>query len=211
MKKTFVTILTAVLLLGLVLSLCGCQKQDSIVGTWEGTLDFSKAFSQGVAEGDEAMGQYFNITGLNLTMRMTFRENGTFIMEIDEESAKAAFKGIEGQLTEGMSAYMESMLEGTGMSLEDALAASGTTLEEMVSMFLSDEVIEAMVSQMKSEANYKAVRGKLFTSENLDDAIDESEFQPYSISGGELRLLEGEDTEDDPFAGMYPLVLKKVN
>lgn len=210
MKKTFASLLGVVLLLGLLLSLWGCRAKENIVGTWEGTLDFSKAFSQGVTEGDEEAGQYFNITGMNLTVRMTFRKNGTYTVSVDEKSAKAAFRDIESQLAAGMRAYIGSLLEGTGMSVDDALAQSGTTVEEMIGVFCDEEAVAAMISLLKREAKYKVENGKLFSSDGPDDEIDESKFQPYSVSGNELRLLESKDTKDDPFAGMYPLILKKA-
>ena len=131
MKKILSLVLIGAMLLTALLSFTGCGSDaDKILGTWETTWDMSDMLAKEVA--GEEIAQYMQIKDFAVVMRFTFNEDGTYKMEVSEESIKAAFETLKGQFVEGMTAYMEDMLADSGlnMSVEEALALSG--IEEVV-------------------------------------------------------------------------------
>lgn len=215
MKKLQSSIL-GVLLIALVLAtFAGCNggDKDSFIGSWKTTINLDEIINESIAGEDEDMADYFKIEDFNLTMLYTFNEDGTYTVAADKDATRESFEKMRDALSAGLTDYLKAMLasEGVSMDIDDLLALNGTSLEEMMDSILSDEALDEMVAEMETTGNWKAEKGKLYTTESVDDDFDESEYETYTITSGKLTLKEavGDDVPEEAMA-LYPIVLTKV-
>lgn len=186
--------------------------QEKLVGTWKGDMDLTEAMMEELGEGVEG----FELDEFKVTVVFDFTAEGTYTMELDEESVEKAFEG----LIKGMEGFMKTMMEAQaqelGMSLEDLLAASGMTMEDMMSMITEElegqDLVGELVKEAKTEGKFKAEAGKLFRSEEKDEEIDEEKYDTYTLEGEVLTLTGtvGEEEEEEMMEMVFPIVLNKV-
>ena len=213
MKKILSLVLIGAMLLTALLSFTGCGSDaDKILGTWETTWDMSDMLAKEVA--GEEIAQYMQIKDFAVVMRFTFNEDGTYKMEVSEESLKAAFETLKGQFVEGMTAYMEDMLADSGlnMSVEEALALSGIDMDAIIEESFTEDMLDDVVDEFVSDGEYEVKDGKLYTFDK-GESLDENEYIRYELSGKELVFSElVSDVDDSAEAAEYllPLTLKKV-
>lgn len=212
MKKQLCGFLAVVLLLTMVLSMTGCSKEASVVGTWEGKLDMAEAINNEVVKADAEMGKYMKIDKFEITLRFIFGEDGSFKMEVDEESCDAAFQGMREPLEKGIRKYFEEMIKSAGlgdMTIDEALAATGMSLDSLI-----DEVMKSMdtsdfVDSMTQECKYRLDGDKLYTYEGV---VDKDVYTLVELDGDTLTLKEshGDDETAEMMASILPCTMKKV-
>ena len=213
MKKILSLVLIGAMLLTALLSFTGCGSDaDKILGTWETTWDMSDMLAKEVAGEDIA--QYMQIKDFAVVMRFTFNKDGTYKMEVSEESLKAAFETLKGQLAEGMTAYMEDMLADSGldMSVEEAFGLSGIDMDAVIEEAFTEDMLDDVVDEFISDGEYEVKDGKLYTFDKGDD-LDEDEYIRYELSGKTLVFSELVSDDDDSAAAseyLFPLTLNKV-
>ncbi len=213
MKKILSLVLIGAMLLTALLSFTGCGSDaDKILGTWETTWDMSDMLAKEVA--GEEIAQYMQIKDFAVVMRFTFNEDGTYKMEVSEESLKAAFEALKGQFVEGMTAYMEDMLADSGlnMSVEEALALSGIDMDAIIEESFTEDMLDDVVDEFVSDGEYEVKDGKLYTFDK-GESLDENEYIRYEFSGKELvfsELVSDEDHSAEAAEYLLPLTLKKV-
>ncbi|MBQ8746431.1 MAG: hypothetical protein IJZ08_01015 [Clostridia bacterium] len=213
MKKILSLVLIGAMLLTALLSFTGCGSDaDKILGTWETTWDMSDMLAKEVA--GEEIAQYMQIKDFAVVMRFTFNEDGTYKMEVSEESLKAAFETLKGQFVEGMTAYMEDMLADSGlnMSVEEALALSGIDMDAIIEESFTEDMLDDVVDEFVSDGEYEVKDGKLYTFDK-GESLDENEYIRYELSGKELvfsELVSDEDDSAEAAEYLLPLTLKKV-
>ena len=213
MKKILSLVLIGAMLLTALLSFTGCGSDaDKILGTWETTWDMSDMLAKEVA--GEEIAQYMQIKDFAVVMRFTFNEDGTYKMEVSEESIKAAFETLKGQFVEGMTAYMEDMLADSGlnMSVEEALALSGIDMDAIIEESFTEDMLDDVVDEFVSDGEYEVKDGKLYTFDK-GESLDENEYIRYELSGKELifsELVSDEDDSAEAAEYLLPLTLKKV-
>ena len=187
--------------------------QEKLVGTWKGEMDLTEAMKEEV--GDDLEG--FEMGEFKVTVIFKFTQEGTYTMELEEESVEQA---MENMIT-GMEGYLKAMMEAQaqelGMSLEDLLAASGMTMDDMMTLITAameeQDLVGELVKEAKTEGKYQAKDGKLFNTQSLDEEIDENVYDTYTLEGDVLTLTEsfGMDDEDaDMMTLVYPIILKKA-
>ena len=213
MKKNMSIILSVLLVLALMLSLTGCGEQKKFVGSWEATIDLTDFINQGIAE-DEEMAEYLEMEEFALVMKVTFKEDGTYKMYVDEKSAEKAFESAKKDFKQGMNEYFEDYIDSTGLGLtvDEVLESSGVDMDSLVEEAFGEELYNSLVKEMASEGKFEAKDGKLYLSDGLDNDIDEDEYDTYEISNNELKLIEsfGDDEEDSIERDLYPMTFKKV-
>lgn len=220
MKKNLFKLLTMLMALCLILCACGSASnegeekeltpEEMIVGTWKGTVDcgdfLTDSFMEGL--GDEEVGSYFDFSGIGFDLVLTFEEDGTFTLEVDEASAEKLGEDVVDVITNGFHDYIEDLLasELGGQSLDDYLADKGVSFEDlMVSMGLDvdglAETLSSSFTDMGSEGEYSLEDGKL----DLDGDISE-----IKLSEKSLTIYAPEGAEDNEvFDVLFPLVLTK--
>lgn len=212
MRKVMIKVMCVVMMLSMMTLFTGCSEQDKFVGTWEAKVNMADYFNEGLGD-DEEMAEYLSVDDFSLVLVMIFNDDGTYKMTVDEDAAKESFSTLKTDLTDGMKKYFEALIEqqGLNMSVDDVLALSGTTLDGMMEQILGDEVIEELISEMSSEGNFKVADGKLYLSEGLDYAVDETIYDTYEISGNTLKLIESVGSDDEEsLAELYPIEFTKT-
>ena len=190
----------ALVLVMIVALFAGCAAsatdQEKLVGTWKGEMDMTEALKGEL--GDELEG--FEMSDFKVTVVFNFTEEGTYTMSLDEASVQQAMDGLI-----------------AGMTLEDLLAASGMSMEDMMKMIKEElegqDLVGEMVEDAKAEGKYQAKDGKLHLSEGKDEDIDEAVYDTYTLEGDVLTLTAtyGADEEEaDMMKSVYPIILKKA-
>lgn len=217
----------AALLLALVMvfALCACSSDDGkgkdkdkgeakktdaelIVGTWEGEIQLGDLIAEELAA-DPDMGEmasYFDFSDVTATLTFSFEKDGsyTLTMTADNDAFKAAVhKAYEELLTD--------MLDGTGMTLEDAAAAEGMTVEEFIDAVVEDSVgTDDVFDDEDDSGEYEIKNGKLYLFAEGDEK-DEGTYYEIKLSEGKLTLVasytDGEIDESE--ARFCPIELAK--
>lgn len=213
MKKRIAMILCLVMALSLVLCGCGSEK-DALVGTWTGTMDMAELVNAGMVEGlgaDAAeLAEYMEVETLEITVTMTFNDDDTYSLVVDEASIDAAMHGMVEDVTNGLIQYFEDMLaaEGLDMTVDELLAYSGMSIDTLAEEMYNSIATEDMFDGLNSEGNFKVSDGKLFLSDGLDYAVDEAIYEMYTIEGNTLTIDKGTAT-DEYEDYIYPMVFTK--
>ena len=203
MKKItkILSLLMAAMLMLSVLSACGSNDSKKLIGTWETKVNADEDINASL----DGMEEYFKFDGFDILMRFTFNDDGTYSAKMDEDAVLDSFASMRQVFIDGAAAYMQDLIleEGLPMTLDEVLALSGTTLDEMVDQIM-ESMAELLIANMKDAelaGNWEAKGGRLYTSEALDEEIDKSEYEIYELDGDKLTIY-GSDGD--------PLVLTKV-
>ena len=210
MKKRIALLLSFVLVLSLALCACG-GKKDTIVGTWKTNIDLAEAFNEEMAAA--GMGDFINIESFNLPLVMTFNEDGTGSMTVDQEAMTASIDKLAADLTAGLEAYFTEYFASMGLEidLDEALAASGMSMDDLVDEMKAEFAGEDAFAEFTNEFKYKAEDGKLYMSEDLDSEISEV-YNTYELKGNTLTLDIGTEELDEEMAKyLFPMTLTRAN
>lgn len=215
MKKKIAALLCLVLMFTMILSGCGANEKDAILGTWEGTLDMTDALNASIAAaGDEEMAKYLAFDYFELKITMTFNADDTYALTVDEEHLSDQVDGLMEQMVDCMYTYMGDYLAemGLDMSVDELLAQMGYTMEQLVEEYFDRDDLAESFSELETEGNFKVADGKLYMSEGTNYAVDEDVYETYTIEGSTLTISEGtaDDDADEIFQYIYPMVLNKV-
>lgn len=219
MKRMIAVLLALVM----VVSMVGCSSGDAdkLVGTWEADVNLSSTISEMLDSLGQDSAEYFDFSDFSVTMVITFNDDGTYAMTLDEASTQAAFDGLMEDVEAGMVKMLEAQIaeNGLDMTVDELLEASGMNLDdlmaEMKTSFADEDIISDMVDESTTEGNFEAKDGKLYLSDGKDFAVDEAIYDTYVLDGDTLTLQEhvGDDAavsealEDT----MYPITFEKVN
>ena len=206
-----------VLVMILLLTACGPAEKDQLLGTWKTEMDLTELFNESmVATADEELREILQVRKFNLTVSLSFYDDDTYVMTVDEEALNATMMAAREDLQAGLEVYlMETVAAAVGfeISLEDILAAAGTSMEELMDDIITPELVEDIVSGINSDGKFKAEDGKLYLSAGRMYEVDVNEYETYTVEGNTLTLhaYVPADEVDDFTKGMYPMVFHKIS
>ena len=213
-KTASILLIASMLLMLFGCSGSGASDQKKLVGTWKATVDMTDlmndSIQQGMGEADQVFDEYFQISKFDFVVIFTFRDDGTYSMSTDEAHFNNSINTIIEELKVGMRRYLEDMLteQGLDMSLDELLAEEGTSIDALFDESLPPSMFDGMVDEFTVTGKWKAAQGKLFTTESVNDSIENGSYDLYEfISSNEIKLSLPDGAVDD--TGMYPIVLKK--
>lgn len=219
MKRTLSVVTIIVMMLSLLFCAtgCGASEQEQFVGSWEAKVDFGKLVGEmmtSVEDMPEGYADNFDFGSAEITLQMTFDKDGTYEMSVDEDSAEDALKVLTEDMKEGLTKFLQGQLAASGitMSVEDALAASGMNLDDAVEKEMANLDI---IDSMEKEGKYKVADGKLYTTETLDEEINEKIYEEYKLEGDTFTLTKYVGGEEDAETAttaehLYPMEFTKV-
>ena len=215
MKKRIALLLSFVLVLSLALCACGGgEKKETLVGTWNATIDIAEVYNAEIAaSGDEAMAEYLSVDSFAIPLVMTFNEDGTYSLTVDKEGMDAAMNGLIEDMKVGLEKYFNDYFSSMGLEIDvdEALAASGMSLDSLVEEMKGEIMTEDMYADMESAGQYKAEDGKLYLTEDVEVEPVGGVYNTYTIEGDTLTIEAGtEELEDEMAELLFPLVLKRA-
>lgn len=212
MKKR---ILSVILMLAILLSFtaCGSGDKEKLVGTWKCEMDLVEQINTEMGL-DEESAEYLNFDSFTIVLYMQINEDDTYSLYADTDALEQTMEAAKASFAEGMTKYLEDMVlaeTGIAMSADDILAASNTTMDEMLAEAFPEGMVEELAEGMKQEGKFKAKDGKFYTSAGLEYEVDPAVYETYTLEGTTLTLLEyvGEDAGDT--MNVYPMVFNKVS
>ncbi len=196
------------------------EAEPTLVGTWNGTLDFSEFFNSTL---NTTMGlmmesdtEYFNITGFAFSGVFTFTED-TCSLTFDEASLDTAKDNIRSAISDGYTLFLADFIASLGleMTTEEYLEMSGMTMDETVDVAM-DEM--DFTDLEYNEGKYKVDGNKLYISDSLDEEIDENEYATFELTADTLTItsISMEDAEievgemQELYNSMFPWVFTKA-
>ncbi len=219
--KRIISILTAaVLLLGLLFTLTGCSDQKKLIGTWEAQLNLAQAMMDEM-DLSEDLGEDFTIDDFTVKMILNLQEDGTYTASIDETSMKTAFDGLLTDMEAAMRTMIEKEMEasGAGMSADQLLELLGMSMDELISSLMDElrasleeeDVISESLEESKSQGKWNAKSGKLYLSDDPDEAADEdASYEVYKLDGSTMTWTEHSGEDILEVEGLYPIVWNKA-
>lgn len=195
----------AVLMMLSMLTACGSKTDKELIGKWVSEVDFGGYLNEGLASEPE-VAEYLSVDDFILEIELYLNEDGTYKMTADTTANLASFEEVQEELAVGMEAYMTAMAAEYEMTLEDVLAASETTIEEIIEESFGTEMYYEIIAEMEAEGKFEAADGKLFMSDGLNYDIDKEVYETYTLANGVLTITGDSDGTND---GMYPMVFKK--
>lgn len=213
MKKRIAMVLCLMMLL--TVCLCGCSSEkDALIGSWTGSVDVAEVINAGVVEGlagsDASLAEYLTVEHMYITMTMTFNEDDTYAVTVDETALNESVDGMVAEVLEGMMRYFEDLLasEELEMTAEELLALSGISVEDLEAEMRASFSTEDLMESLSSQGNFKVSEGKLFLSDGLDYAVDLEIYELYTVEGSTLTIDKGTATDEyDDY--LYPMVFTK--
>lgn len=197
MKKALHKLTLAVLIAAFILTLAGCGSDDTlkknITGSWACRgIDVTDMILEGMLEGvsGDAEAEEFisnmNVGVLTVDYLLDIREDGTFVLSVDQSSAGK----MADQLSDAMADVMYTYIEA---ELEKLANENGTTLDALMSALgcsSMDEVIESSLGG-QSLAEYC---DEVFAESGIQDILAEAtESGTYSVKSGKI-LLSGDSS-----------------
>lgn len=224
MKKMTASLMCILLVFSMALTMSGCGNDEKkILGTWESKVDcsewFMKRFTEGLEAGNEGekMAKYFQIDSFEMTLYLTFNEDGTYAMGVREETVRTAMEGIKDDIEKGLENYLIDELKpifGEEIGAEDV----GEFIEPLMEKAFGEETMESLMQNVQkstTEGHYKLEDDKICMSKDLEEEIG-TDHDTYKLSGNTLTLLEcfcEMDNEDAAqwMRELYPLEFTKVD
>lgn len=211
MKKKINIILSMIMIFTMVI-LAGCSgsKGAQIIGSWETTIDATEIMKQAVS--DEEMSEYIDFGDCNLKMVYTFNEDGTYKATPDEAATKETFSNMKETYINGITKYFEAQIAKSSLSVsvEELMAESGTSIDELAEKALGDEAVKNLIDSSTVEGKYEVKDGKLYTTESMDEDIDENKYETYEMSKDELKILESIGDDNGENGIDYPIIFNRI-
>lgn len=194
MKRTVSCILSIILALTFVLLLAGCSDSKKFVGQWKAEVDMTDMVNSYMSEENEEIFKYVKAADITIDLVFTFNSDGTYRMAPDEEAFKETLRTFGQTMAEGLRAYFQDLIETNGldMSVDEFLVSAGLDLDSLVDEIENGEIFD---EDSTSEGNFKAEKGKLYTSDSLNEEIDESEYVSYTIEGDCIILTDAVESD----------------
>jgi hypothetical protein len=167
-----------------------------LIGTWGYTFDIRPL----LAELDDGFGEVD--MPLEVTMLMTFKEDGTYSYTIEEKALMAAYSAYVLEYT-----YITFEDEGYTREEADEMVETvfGMSMADYVSL-QCEEAFDDMYEDFNETSKYEVDGNKLYSPGSED------EYEIFTIEGDTLTLdLPGENAGMELFPGVgYPLTLHRV-
>lgn len=222
MKKTLHKLTLAVLIAAFILTLAGCGSDDTlkknITGSWACRgIDVTDSVLEGMHEGvssdteAEEIINSIDVGVLTVDYLLDIREDGTFVMTVDQSSADRLIEQFSTAISDTLYAYLEGTLEKlaeeNGMTLDEVMSVlgcssmdevieksmDGLTMKEYVDQFFTESDMQSIFAEGTESGTYSVKSGKILLSAD-DSAISLIEYDEKSDT---ISLTES--GFDEPF------------
>lgn len=201
--KKIALLLAALMLMSCLLAACGDKKEksDSIVGTWEGSVDMTDTLTEALKS---ELGDGFSIKNpLTIKLSMEFKDDSTMKCVLDAKDFA----------TQIVNVMIDAVVEQSGKTreeLEESMKDSlnGMSFEEYMGQMMNTDALVSSMGVEDITCNYKLEDGKLYTWESGEE-MDEKQYMLAKLDGNKLTLDAEEGVNVEGLEGMLPLELTK--
>ena len=220
MKKRLIAL--TVLLLAL---LTGCTQPlaeettvpepDPLVGTWKTELDLADEVGRMLAQPEE-LDTYFSVKKYPVTVLLRLYENGTYTVEVDEDTAREAFEGLLLSFDRALDRMLQDRINAQDPTLtaDTVEGWTGVSFGELQAKALEQlrqgDPTAYILEQAKAEGNYRAENGRLYLSLGKENAVNPEIWDLYAINSDTLILMTHKGPKIIGFWENYPLVFMRV-
>lgn len=209
--KKIVSLTLALVMIAMIVAGCAAEEKR-LVGTWKGELDMTASLLEEMGEQLDG----FELQEFRVTVVYTFREDGTYEMGLDEASVQAAFDGLIDSMKALMKEKLEQRAQEQGKDLEQLLANSGLTVEDLMKNITDaaaeKNLAERLMERSQVQGRYKAEDGKLYITTAPDEEISAEVYDTYALKGDVLTLTNTVGSnEENLIHAVYPVILKKLH
>lgn len=215
MRKSAAFLASLGLLCAILLACSGCggnKDKEALIGDWQATLDLTNMMNDEMKAGmggDEELMGYFTISDFTVTLTLTFRDDDSYTLSVDESSMEKSVDKMLETLRNGFSSYLEDMIaqEYPDMTLDEFFETAEMTFDELYDetfgAALDKEILMSSTDEMESNGTFTAKGGVLTLTDD-----DGPGTEAYELNGDKLTLT-GEGVDDGTLAGLYPLTFTK--
>lgn len=187
---------------------CGNKDKEALIGDWESTIDLTGMLNEQMEAGmggDEEMMSYFNFSSFTMKLNLSFNDDDTYKLSVNEEELDKSFDELIESLRTGITKYLEDMIaqQGVDMTVDEFLQQMGMDLDTFMDQALNKDVILASMGDMASSGTFEAKDGVLYMTENGSTSLAE-----YALDNGKLTLSD-KGADDSELKDFYPLVFTK--
>ena len=153
-----------VMSLAMLLSACGGNDGDKLVGKWVGTLDLTDYIVQQMVAEDASLEKYAKFENLSFNLVFEFTKD-TVSLSVDEASAQQFIANAQTGVTNMIDAMVADMATEENCTAEDVFAGMNVTRDAFIEATINSMALETMVSEMSSalalEGTYDASNGTI--------------------------------------------------
>lgn len=200
MKKRCAMVLVFALLLT-VLAGCNPSDEELLQGKWKIKADLALAYEDLLARSDASVAAHIDIADFEVRLTLRFEEDGTCSLEADDEDLVVGAANMENAIRQGLSAYL---LAQTGKTMDNLLAASGMTLDEMMDRYIAEDLADTISKSLEFTGTYKVKGGKLILIREDGSKFFEGK---YEVDEDSLELKSG--VTSNLISSLLPLKLKR--
>ncbi|MBE6976207.1 MAG: hypothetical protein E7439_03290 [Ruminococcaceae bacterium] len=216
MKRALSLALAVLMTAAALLCFAGCSKEtDALIGTWEGDVNYAPLFNQMIQSvAGEGLAEYWTVEEFRLTLVMTFRDDGTYSMTVDQNKLDTAIEQLKFKLSNGLRYFVQDLIDASSstQTVDEFMAEKGIAPDALIDQALGQEIRDQMVADCTFDGNYKAEDGKLYTSAGLEFSIDEGMYEIYEITQNTLTLMSVVNNGGASFLNeaFYPITLIRI-
>jgi len=208
-RKNLSLLLCLCLLSALLLACSGCgnKEKDALVGEWETSVELADMLNGEITSGlgsDQDMMEYIKVESFKLPLVLSFKEDDTYQMAVDEAGMEQSVDLMLEGLKSGLTRYFEDMIaeEGLEMTVDEVLAATGYTMDQLMEEAFDKDDLMSSMDDMESSGTFKASKGTLVLTDDEGPGTES-----YKLDGDKLTLT-GEGADDD-VKDLYPMVFTR--
>jgi hypothetical protein len=155
------------------------------------------------------------VENFTVTLILTFREDGTYSMTVDQEKLNETIENLKKKLARGLRDFMQDLIDASESTLtvDEFMASMDISVDDMIQEAVGPEIVEALVNECTYEGNFSVKDGKLYTSAALAYNVDESMYETYEITKNTLTFMSvvGGDGNSLLNESLYPFTLIRTN
>ena len=169
----------------------GCGEQKKLLGTWECTVDVSDVILQLLDA--QKLSSELDISGFAVTAQLSFLEDNTFRLELDQQKLAASFDTLLQELEDGLIGLLQEQLgvQGLGITVEELLALTGLTKEDLTEQLRrsldGDQLMQALSAELLLEGFYQVKGDKLLFCADEETKL-ENVYTLYTVEETVLTL-----------------------
>ena len=202
--KRIIAILTAMVML-LMLTACGGKGDANVVGKWQGEIDYAGIVNAFMAENDVLAVSGVTLDHAPVTVTYTFLEDGTATCELDQTALNDKMMVVLKEIL----APMMGMLGGT--TVEEYIANSGQTNEELIRSLFTDETYDDIVKAVCFAGTYTVNSNKLTVTADGNTAMEKVVLSDDTLTlTAPFVWVTSSEAVQTAVKTLYPLTLKKV-